>query len=210
MRLSEVGEARIRGYLYLLTRSLRSFLPADVAKDAVREVESHIRERVEQIEGEPDEHPTLERLLEDLGSPLKLAQIYAAEMTIEEAVTTGRASSVARALWHGAGTTVGGFFMALGLLIGYLMGLSLLGIAVLKPLFPENVGLVVVNGIPRAFGAIFPLPAGGEIVGGYWVVPVSILVGLAILVGTHKAARKGIMRLKARRESWRSRLETRL
>jgi len=86
---------------------------------------------------------------------------------------------------------------------------SSLGIAVLKPLFPENVGLVVVDGIPTAFGAVFPLPAGGEIVGGYWIIPISILMGLLILVGTHKVARKAIMRFKARRESWRSRLKTR-
>ena len=208
MTLSEDGEARIRGYLYMLTSSLRSFLPTDVAKDAVREVESHIRERVEYIEDPPDERLALESVLENLGSPLKLAQIYAAEMTIEEAVTTGRASSVARALWYGAGTTIGGFFTALGLLVGYLMGVSSLGIAVLKPLFPENVGLVVVNGMPTAFGAIFPLPRGGEIVGGYWIIPISILMGLLILVGTHKVARKAIMRFKARRESWRSRFTT--
>ena len=209
MKLSEDGETRIRGYLYMLMSSLRSFLPTDAAKEAVREVESHIRERVEQIEDQPDGSLTLERVLEDLGSPLKLAQIYAAEMTIEEAVTTGRASSVARALWHGAGTTIGGFFSALGLLVGYLMGVSSLGIAVLKPLFPENVGLVVVNGTPTAFGAVFPVPAGGEIVGGYWIITISILIGLLFLVGTHKVARKAIMRFKARRESWRSRLKTR-
>jgi hypothetical protein len=83
-------------------------------------------------------------------------------------------------------------------------------IAVLKPVFPENVGLVVVDGWPIAFGAIFPLPAGGELVGGYWIIPISILMGLSILVGTHKLARKAILRFKARRESWRSRLEARL
>ena len=46
--------------------------------------------------------------------------------------------------------------MALGLLVGYLVGLSLLGVAALKPLFPENVGLIVVNGTGRA-GRVFSL-----------------------------------------------------
>lgn len=156
----------------------------------MREVESHIRERVEQIEEQPDERVALEKLLDSLGSPLKLAQIYAAEMTIEEAVTTGRASSVARVLWYGAGTTVGGFFTALALLFGYLAGAAFVVIALLKLLFPENVGLVVVDGMPIAFGAIFPLPEGGELVGVYWIIPFSILAGLSILVGTHKLARK--------------------
>ena len=45
MTLTEVGESRINGYLFILERSLRSFLPRETAADAVREVESHIRER---------------------------------------------------------------------------------------------------------------------------------------------------------------------
>lgn len=42
MNLSEAGESRIRGYLFMLESSLRTFLKRDVAADAVREVESHI------------------------------------------------------------------------------------------------------------------------------------------------------------------------
>ena len=41
MTLSDVGQSRIRGYLFILGRSLRSFLPRDVVEDAVKEVESH-------------------------------------------------------------------------------------------------------------------------------------------------------------------------
>ncbi len=50
MKLSGVGESRVRGYLYVLERSLRTFLPREVVADAVREVESHIRERLDQID----------------------------------------------------------------------------------------------------------------------------------------------------------------
>src|SRR4029453_9829852 len=46
MKLTDSGESRIRGYLYVLERSLRSFLSPAVAADAVREVESHIRDSV--------------------------------------------------------------------------------------------------------------------------------------------------------------------
>ena len=60
MKLTDVGEARIRGYLYVLDRSLRSFLPPEVARDAVREVESHIRERLSQSEATPDERTAVD------------------------------------------------------------------------------------------------------------------------------------------------------
>jgi len=40
--LTETGEARVNGYLFVLERSLKTFLPADVARDAVREIESHV------------------------------------------------------------------------------------------------------------------------------------------------------------------------
>ena len=46
MKISEVGESRVRGYLFVLERSLRTFLPREVVADAAREVESHIRERI--------------------------------------------------------------------------------------------------------------------------------------------------------------------
>ena len=46
MELTERGESRVRGYLFILERSLKTFLSAADAADASREVESHIRERI--------------------------------------------------------------------------------------------------------------------------------------------------------------------
>src|SRR5512146_122392 len=125
MQLTEIGESRIRGYLFVLGRSLRSFLPPEVAEDAVREVESHIRERIEQVEArdvarspaeagerhvtakagerieqsgfgevasgpaeardsseraKADERAAVERVLAELGPPLRVAQAYSNEM----------------------------------------------------------------------------------------------------------------------------------
>ena len=46
MILSDTGESRVRGYLFVLERSLSLGLPRDVARDAAREIESHLRERI--------------------------------------------------------------------------------------------------------------------------------------------------------------------
>ncbi len=189
MQLTDAGEARIRGYLFIIDRSLRSFLPREVVQDALRELESHVRERIEQVGSMPNEQAALERVLGELGPPLRVAQAYASEMAVDEAITTGSLGAVVRALWRLATTTVAGFLAALGLFVGYAFGVSFLAVAVLKPLFPQNVGLIVVEGVPRSFGAIFPLPAGAEVWGGYWVIPICVAIGLGCLVLTHRGAR---------------------
>jgi uncharacterized membrane protein len=186
MRLSEVGEKRVRGYLFVLGRSLRSFLPESLAVDALREIEGHIRERAAEVEPEPDERESLERVLAELGSPLRVAQAYSGEMAIEEAVATGRVGPTARALWHVATSTLLGFFPALGLLLGYLLGVACFVVALVKPILPNNTGLLLVDGAPRAFGVVGPLPEGGEVVGGYWIIPILLALGLLILAATQR------------------------
>ena len=135
MKISEVGESRIRGYLFVLERSLRTFLPREVVADAAREVESHIRERLDQIVQTtplPDERANVERVLRELGPPLKVAQAYSLEMTVDEAVATGRVIPMARAFLHVATTTVGGFLAAVIVLWGYAASAILFSAAILE------------------------------------------------------------------------------
>jgi len=190
MTLSDVGESRVNGYLFVLQRSLKTFLPTDSVRDAVREIESHLRERIAAADGAPNEREAVERILAELGPPLRVAQAYSAERTIDEAVTTGRFVPMVRAVWQLALSTLVGFFTAVLLCIGYVTGLAFFAIAVLKPIFPRNVGIQFVNGIPIGLGAHFPLEPGVDLRGGYWVIPVALVISLGILVGTHRGARK--------------------
>jgi len=199
MRLTETGEARVRGYLFVLGQSLKSFLPRAVVMDALQELESHLRERIDETKPEPDERTALERVLEELGRPQRVAQAYSAEITIEEAITTGRLAPTARAFWNLATTSLLGFFPALGLLIGYLLGAGFLLTAFLKPVFPNNTGLMVLDGVPRGFGVYGDVPAGAEIWGGYWIIPIMIALGLAVLVATQRAATAFLVWWRARR-----------
>ena len=73
MNLTEIGESRVNGYLFVLERSLKAFLSPEVVRDAVREIESHLRERIAAADGVPDERRALERILEELGPPLRVA-----------------------------------------------------------------------------------------------------------------------------------------
>jgi len=201
MELGELGKSRGRGYLYVLERSLRTFLPREVVADAVREIETHIADRVAAANAEPEERAALERVLTELGPPLRVAQAYSAELSLEEAVTTGRIGAVARSLWYLSVNSVAGFFAASGLFVGYTLGLSFLAVAVLKPLFPNNVGFIHENGRLTGFGAHFPLGPSEAAAGGYWIMPACVAVGLLILVATHKAAKAFLAWFRDRRQS---------
>ena len=203
MNLSDVGESRVNGYLFVLQRSLKTFLPPDAVRDAVREIESHLRERMEAADGSPNERETVERILAELGPPLRVAQAYSAERTLEEAVTTGRLVPMFRAMWHLAVTTFAGFGAALGMFAGYFVGFAFLAIAVMKPIFPEHTGLWVDNatGVPHDFGMRFPIPSDQHVVGGYWVIPISLVAGLAIVVLTYRGNRRFLTWWRNRRLS---------
>jgi uncharacterized membrane protein len=189
MILSDVGESRVQGYLFLLERSLNLGLPRNVARDAAREIESHVRDRIAAVTAS-DERAALEQILEQLGPPLRVAQAYSLERTLDEAVVTGRLMPMARAIGHLAVTTLLGFLAALGLLAGYLSGTTLLVLGLLKPIFPSNIGFWVVNGegsMPSSLGIKFSPtvpPAGGN-----WVIVIGLVFGLGLLVLTHRGAR---------------------
>jgi hypothetical protein len=197
VNLTDLGGSRVNGYLFVLERSLRAFLPADVVRDAVREIESHVRERIAAADGSPNERVAVEKILAELGPPLRVAQAYSAERTIDEAVLTGRVVPVLRAVWHLAVTTMAGFFAGLLIVVGYLSGAAFLVIAALKPIFPDNVGFWGYDGwhgYPTSL-AIRPIPPSGEVAhGGYWVIPIAVVLGLGVLVLTHKCARRFLAR----------------
>ena len=204
MRLTEPSEARIRGYLFVLKRSLPGWLPAATAGDALREVESHIRDRAEQVEALPDERAALEDILDHLGAPSRVAAAYATEMAVDEALASGRILAIARALGRIAVSAVVGFFTFLALFLGYGMGLSFLLMAVLKPISPENVGLIRVNGRFRSLGIDFGLPPGATVEGGYWIIPVCVVLGGLLLWVTHRSARRVLRRWQERRRELRA------
>ena len=201
MQLTDTGESRVNGYLFVLERSLKTFLPLDVVRDAVREIESHVRERIAAAEAMPTERDAVERILAELGPPLRVAQAYSAERTIEEAVATGRIVPMMRAIWHLAVSTVAGFFAAIALMFGYFVGIASIAVAAIKPFFPENAGIQFVRGVPVGFAAQFPVSPTTDLRGGYWVIPLALAFGLGVLVVTHRGGRKYLAWWRERRVS---------
>ena len=204
MVLTETGESRLRGYLYVLARSLALGLPPDVVDDARREIESHLRERVAAVPAGTDERGALEQILAEMGPPLRVAQAYSTEHVVDQAVVTGRVIPMLRAIWQVALTSVAGFLAVIGLISGYMIGAAFLAIGILKPIFPNNVGFWSVNGpgsFPTSLGILFP--AKGTPAGGNWVILIGLVCGLGALVLTHRGARRYLRWWRERRASWR-------
>lgn len=200
MNLSEAGESRINGYLFLLDKSLRSVLRREIAADAVREVESHIRERVAETEAMPNERDALNRLLDALGPPHRLARAYSTEMAVDEAVATGQLVATARAILALAFHTTEGFFVGLGLLCGYMLSAALLLVAVLKPIFPDNVGVFTVNGEVRGSGFEPYLPPGTVVSHGWWLALFGLVAGSTLLWLTRRGTKGYLSRVRRRRQ----------
>jgi hypothetical protein len=59
--------------------------------------------------------------------------------------------------------------------------------------------LWVRQGIPVSFGVLFPAPSDATLMTGAWVFVVALVIGLAVLVLTHLAARRWISWLRRAR-----------
>ena len=196
MTLSESGQSRVNGYLFVFERSLLTFLPTEIARDAVREIDSHLRDRIAAAAGAPDERTALEKILSDLGPPQRVAQAYSVERVVEEAVVTGKVFAIVRAVWHVAMSGVLGFFAAFSLFCGYLIGAVFIIFAMMKPIFPENIGFWVNDDSPLAGfdlawrAGVGPGVRHEHLAGGYWVIPICLIAGFGLLFLTHRGARK--------------------
>ena len=195
MKLSDSGVSRVNGYLFVLERSLSTFLPRDTVRDVVREIDSHLRDRIAEAQSVSDERAALEKILGELGPPQRVAQAYSIERTVDEAVVTGKIFAIARAVWHVAMSGVSGFFAGLFVFIGYVLGAAFVILGTMKPFFPDNIGAWVPDD-PNTFGfdIAWRLGAGPGVrhehmVGGYWIMPICFAAGFLLLFLSHTGAR---------------------
>jgi hypothetical protein len=194
--------------LFVLERSLVAVLPRDVARDAVREIDSHLRDRIAAAAATTDERASLEKILSELGPPQRVAQAYSVERTFDEAVVTGTLFAIVRAVSHVAMSGMSGFFAALGVFIGYAIGAAFTVLGIMKPIFPDNIGFWVNDEGPLyGFDLSWRMGVGPgvrheHLAGGYWVVPICLIIGFGLLFFTHRGARKFLAWWRQRRAAF--------
>lgn len=205
-------------------------LPTREREDFIREVRSHILERVE---AEPEvTADVLTKILRAVGEPKELASEYRTQAMLREATRSDgpwvlRPWVLLRATLRWGVTSIAGLIALLVTVIGYGCTVVFYLCALLKPVFPTHIGLWLaaqhtlslgywngrvsgaeVYGIsvqsPTSFVLFGTLgPTGGPIreLLGNWLIPIGFLCGALFFLATSKVTRWSIARFN-RRKKW--------
>jgi uncharacterized membrane protein len=176
----ERPQGQVDAYLAAL-RSQLAGLPAGDVEEILREFRGHIIERAG--EGAAQEAGTpIEQILHQLGSPEQIGSLYRADAMVAHARATFLPSLIIRTTMRWATRTGLGFAAFLAGLVGYGVGAALIVCAVLKPIFPADVGLWI-GPHGMLLGAEMPRPRGHELLG-WLIIPYGLGFGVAFILGT--------------------------
>ena len=170
----------VERYLLRLRLALAD-VPAVPRDEFVREIRSHIIDRLEHEPG--DSQAACRGILQTLGEPEAIAADYGAERLLARTARLRLnlpAVQLATPLrW--LVTAVQWFLVGMAAMIGYSTSAMLSLTAVLKPFFPRNVGLYLNDNGFQVAG--FPAPPGRELLGPYFI-PFALVMAVLLLVGT--------------------------
>ena len=161
---------QVDNYLSRLRKRL-PHMPVEEREEIVREISAHIRECAQ----EPDSN--IDNVLKGLGSPESLASEYGHDRLMRRASRGFSPLPILRVTLALARRGAEGFALFLGALVGYGMGGGLVLTAILKPIFPRNVGLWIGPGV---FDFGFHVPRYSDPVHevlGHWYIPIALGVG---------------------------------
>jgi len=177
-------QPKIDAYLTQLRRSL-SELPPDEVSEILREIRGHILERAE-ASGELTEE-RLVAILKALGSPEQIAPLYQADALVARARTSLSPRIVMRGIHRWSTLSAWGLLLFVLGLVGYATGGALALAGLLKIFSPSHVGAWVgphtifdigVNNDPTARDVL-----------GWWLVPIGLVGGSALVLATTRALR---------------------
>jgi hypothetical protein len=180
---------QIDNYLGKLRQCLPN-MPVEDREEIVREISVHIRECAQEPASSIDE------ILQRLGSPESLASQYGHDLLIRHASRSFSPVLILRALLALAKRGLQGFALFLGALVGYGAGGALLLTAILKPIFPRQIGLWVGPGVFN-FGGHEPRYSDSvhEVLG-HWYIPVALWLGCSLICLTTFGIRRYLNRSK--------------
>ena len=184
---------RIERYLLRFRLALTGIAQSD-REDLVSEIRSHIVERLEDPSRPLDQ--VVAETLDKLGAPEMLAARYHTEGLLDRARATMSPVLLLRATMRWAMTGIRGFFAFWVLFIGYFTAAGFYICALVKPLFPDNVGLYW-GPDTYGIGIRFPGEPHENDILGMWLPPVALALGCLCIIGTTKFVRWMISKRKS-------------
>jgi HAAS domain-containing protein len=185
-----VAQEKVDTYLGRLRACLRS-LDNEEVNDIVEELRSHILDKAT-VNGVLAVRE-VDAAIKDLGSPEDLASEYLTDAALARAEASRSPFRILASLFRWASLSVFGFFVLIGSLVGYFLGVALILCAVLKPIHPQSAGLWsfpdsggdLELSLRLGFGSA---PAGGQDVLGWWMVPIGLVAGFGLVMLTTRFA----------------------
>jgi hypothetical protein len=190
MTMAGDTQQKVEAYLGRLRQLLRG-MNAEDAREIIDELRSHLMDRVG-ASGEATD-AGVDAALAALGSPEELANEYMTHNLLARAEASRSPVRILESLFRWASLSVAGFFVLVSSVMGYFLGTVFLLVAALKPFHPQTAGLWLLRGsagdpeisIRLGFGTV---PATGRDVLGWWIVPIGLLAGCAVLMLTTRFA----------------------
>ena len=169
--LTETGESRVNGYLFVLERSLKTFLPPESSATRCARSNRTCASGSPRPTARRTSEIALEKILGELGPPLRVAQGYSAERVVDEAVATGRRRPGLSPRCGASPPDMIGFCVALAR-VGRLQ--RRLGVPGHRDAEANLLRTTLASGRTIDRGAarsasMFPAPAGAHDIGGYWL-----------------------------------------
>ena len=169
-----------------------SDLPAGDRQEFTRELRAHVLDRLQQVAVASG--ADCRSVLKALGTPHEIARQYRLERIMSRSAWKISPVLVLRTLLRWAITGVQGYAVLIIALVGYVLAAVFYITALLKLFFPHNVGVFLSDqglNLTR-----FPeTPSGVEIMGVYYI-PVAIVLGYLLTVGTTTLIRLVMQRLR--------------
>ena len=177
-------QQKIDAYLMQLRRSLGELPPEEVT-EILQEIRGHILERTE-ASGELTE-ARLVAILKALGSPDDIAPLYQADALLARARGSLSPRVVMRGVHRWSTVSVWGLVLFVLGIVGYATGASLILAGLIKIFDPIHVGAWV--GPNRIFDiGVNHDPAARDVLG-WWLIPIGLVGGSALLIATTRALR---------------------
>jgi hypothetical protein len=159
-------------------RTALSGLPAPEVEEILREFRSDILER-QQV----GEQSHSQRIFGELGPPEDIAALYRTEALVVRARSTLSPVLMLRAASRVATKSLLGFLSLRVALFGYLTGAAFLWCAVMKPIWPQRIGLWVSDHRFSMGDMVNPGTNAQELLG-WWIIPIGLICGVGIILAT--------------------------
>lgn len=199
MTIPAESQKTIDTYLAALRKELRELMDED-ANDIVEEIRAHI---LDKISGGASPEK-ISSTLTALGRPEELAGRYRTDELLRRAQHSHSPLLSMHSLFRWAGLSFGGLIVFVVSVLGYTLGGALVMFGALKAIWPRGTGLWE-NHYPDGTWSLNlsfssgNAPAGRDLLG-WWLLPIGLIVGTAILYATFRFGSWSIRRF------WRPRL----